>query len=559
MDFMCYQCNFIYNIIDKDLKSKKCITVCTRFPPEPNGYLHIGHAKSICLNFGIANYYNGTCNLRFDDTNPEKEHQIYVDAIKYDIKWLGFSWNKNVRFSSDYFEEFYKYAIELIQKGLAYVDELSISDIKKYRGTLTEIGVDSPYRYRSVEENLMYFSKMRDGIFPEGKICLRAKINMADPSIIMRDPVLYRVRYTPHHRVGNKWCIYPTYDFSHCISDAIEGVTHSLCTLEFQDNRRLYNWVLQNISLKKYPVQYEFSKLNLKYTVTSKRKINFLIKKKIIDGWDDPRIPTIAGLRRRGYTARSIRVFCQHIGMSRQDSQIELSVLESCIRNDLNKVALRLMAVIRPIKVIIKNLPVGYEENIIMPNHPNDCNLGSRKVIFSKEIFIDRSDFLEKFKKEIFSKLVLGQEVRLRHAYIIKAESILKDNTGKIICIFCSYDPNTLNKNPVDGRKVNGVIHWVSATKNIKAKFRLYDKLFIHSNPTNVDNLLDYVNPDSLITFRGFVEKNDLFFQNLGPYQFEREGYFIKDNKFENSVDLIFNRTTMLKNSVKKFGKNNIR
>lgn len=544
---MCYQTNFIYHIIDKDLRSKKCTYICTRFPPEPNGYLHIGHAKSICLNFGIAEYYHGECNLRFDDTNPEKELQEYVESIKYDIQWLGFKWSHNIRYSSDYFEEFYKYAIELIQKGLAYVDELSTYDIKKYRGTLTQIGKNSPYRVRSVKENLMYFTKMRDGEYSEGSMCLRAKIDMSDPAIIMRDPVLYRIKYTPHHRLGRQWCVYPTYDFSHCISDAIEGITHSLCTLEFQDNRQLYNWILSNISFKQYPIQYEFSRLNLEYIITSKRKLNMLITTNIVDGWDDPRMPTIAGLRRRGYTAQSIREFCRRIGMSRQDSKIELSVLESCIRNDLNKTAPRLMAVINPIKIIINNLPTGYEEDIIMPNHPNNYDMGIRHVIFSKEIFIDRSDFYEQLEENIFSKLILGKEIRLRHAYIIKAEYITKDHNGHIVCIYCSYDPYSLNKKPRDGRKVYGVIHWVSASKNITAEFRLYDKLFIHPNPSSVKNLLNFINPKSLTITQGIVESSDLFLNNQGPYQFEREGYFLIDTYYSKSTCLVFNRTVTLK------------
>lgn len=548
---MYYRTNFIFNIINKDLQLKKYTSVCTRFPPEPNGYLHIGHAKSICLNFGIAKYYHGRCNLRFDDTNPEKSYQKYVQSIQYDIKWLGFTWN-NVYYTSDYFEKFYACAIELIQKGLAYVDELSITDIKKYRGTLTKIGKNSPYRGRSIQENLIYFAKMRAGEFLEGSMCLRAKIDMTDPSMIMRDPVLYRIKYIPHYRVGKKWCIYPTYDFSHCISDAIEGITHSLCTLEFQDNRRLYNWILNNISIKRNPIQHEFSRLNLKHIITSKRKLNILVIKNIVDGWDDPRMPTIAGLRRRGYTARSICKFCQHIGMSKQDSQIEFSVLESCIRNDLNKTSLRLMAVINPIKIVIDNLPLGYEEQIIMPNHPNNYDMGERQVIFSKEIFIDRHDFYEKIKNNIFSKLTIGEKIRLRHAYTIKAEYVEKDNNGRIICIYCIYDPHSLNRKPRNEKKAHGVIHWVSATKNIAAEFRLYNKLFTHPNPINTENLLNFINPNSLIIAQGFVEKNPLFFNNSGPFQFEREGYFVLDSRYSKLTNLVFNRTVTLKKSSKE-------
>lgn len=544
---MYYRTNFIYNIINRDLKLKKCIKVCTRFPPEPNGYLHIGHAKSICLNFGIAKYYNGVCNLRFDDTNPEKSYQKYIEAIQYDIKWLGFMWHSEIHYSSDYFEKFYQYAIELIKKGLAYVDELSIQDIKRYRGTLIKSGINSPFRERSIAENLIYFANMRDGKFAEGSMCLRAKINMSDPFIIMRDPVLYRIKYTPHYRLKEKWCIYPTYDFSQCISDAIEGITHSLCTLEFQDNRRLYDWILRNISVIQHPIQYEFSRLNLEYIITSKRKLNMLVINNIVDGWDDPRMPTIAGLRRKGYTAQSIKEFCKDIGMSRQDSNIELSILESCIRNNLNRVAPRLMAVINPIKIIIINLPSGYEEYVTMPYHPNNKDMGIRHVIFSKEIFIDRVDFYEQLKNNIFFKFTIGNEIRLRYAYVIKAEYVKKDDDGKIICIYCSYDPDTLNKNPKDGRKVNGVIHWVSATKNIIAEFRLYNVLFTHSNLANVTNVLDYINSKSLVIMKGVVEKNTIFLKNPGPFQFERNGYFIEDYRDSKFPDLVFNRTVPLK------------
>lgn len=545
---MCYKSNFIYNIINKDLKLKKYVDIRTRFPPEPNGYLHIGHAKSICLNFGIAQHYHGTCNLRFDDTNPEKEQKEYIEIIKHDIKWLGFSWDGSVRYSSDYFEELYKYAIELIQKGLAYVDELPVNNIREYRGTLKSPGIDSPYRYRSIKENLIYFSKMRNGEFLEGKACLRAKINMSDPSIIMRDPVLYRIKYTPHHRLNKSWCIYPTYDFSHCIADAIEGITHSLCTLEFQDNRRLYNWILKNTNIGiSYPLQYEFSRLNLEYVLTSKRKLNTLIKDNIVSRWDDPRLPTLSGLRRRGYTAKSIREFCRCIGISKQESQIKLSVLESCIRNDLNQTAPRLMAVINPIKIIIHNLPLGYEEKIRMPYHPNYRNMGFRDVIFSRDIFIDRFDFCESFNNLNYSKLTLGEEIRLRYAYIIKAEFIEKDNDGNIVCIYCSFDPNTLNKNPIDRRKINGVIHWVSATKNVSAEFRLYNELFTHPNPNSVSNLSNIINNKSLIISQGFIEKDILSFNKAGPFQFEREGYFIIDYSNTSTTTLVVNRTIALK------------
>ncbi|CAD83391.1 glutaminyl-tRNA synthetase [Candidatus Blochmanniella floridana] len=543
--------NFIYNIINQDLNFKKYTIIHTRFPPEPNGYLHIGHVKSIYLNFNIAKYYHGKCNLRFDDTNPDKESKEYVEAIKSDIQWLGFMWNGEVCYVSDYFEQLYNYAVELIQKGLAYVDELSIYAIREYRGTLKKSGQNSPYRSRSIKDNLFFFSKMRNGEFPEGSVCLRAKINMSDSSMIMRDPVLYRIKYTTHHRVGKSWCIYPTYDFSHCISDAIEGITHSLCTLEFQENRRLYNWILKNISITKHPIQYEFSRLNIKYIITSKRKLNLLVVNNIVDGWDDPRMPTISGLRRRGYTARSICEFCKRIGISRQDSYIELSELESCIRDDLNKHSLRLMAIINPIMVKIINLPTGYIEKIPMPNHPNDCSMGIRYVFFTQEIFIDRFDLDQYCKNSRFPKLTIGREIRLRHAYVIKVDHFKKDTEGNIISVHCYYDPTTLNRKPIDGRKIQGVIHWVSATKNISAEFRLYDKLFIHPTPDIVINILNIVNPRSLVISHGFVELNPIFSNNPGPYQFEREGYFILDYQYSKPTYLVFNRTVTLKKSNK--------
>lgn len=544
------QSNFIHRIIKKDLESGKYTNICTRFPPEPNGYLHIGHAKAICLNFGIAQYYHGKCNLRFDDTNPENEHQEYIESIKHDIKWLGFMWNeKNVYYTSDYSEKLYNYAIELIQKNLAYVDELSIDEIKKYRGTLTRSGINSPYRARSTKENLINFSKMRDGLFPEKSACLRAKIDMSSSTIVMRDPVLYRIKYVTHHHIGNNWCIYPTYDFSHCIADAIEGITHSLCTLEFQDNRLVYNWILNNINIDAHPTQYEFARLNLAHVITSKRQLGILVKKNIVDGWDDPRMPTISGLRRRGYTPHAIREFCRRIGISKQANQIELSALETCIRADLNKHAPRLMAVLNPIKIRINNLPEGYEEIITMPNHPNNSNMGVRHVIFSQEIFIDRSDFFEKLKNNKHYKLTLGSQIKLRYAYIIKAEYLEKDNNGNITCIHCSYDPSSLKHYPKCNKKTYGIIHWVSAIKNITAEFRLYDKLFVNPNPIITENFLDNINPNSLIIVKGFVEINVLNFSHLAPYQFEREGYFIIDNRYSNNIsNLIFNRTVTLKN-----------
>ena len=468
--------NFIRQIIDEDLATGKHTSVHTRFPPEPNGYLHIGHAKSICLNFGIAKDYQGQCNLRFDDTNPVKEDVEYVNSIQNDVQWLGFQWSGNIRYSSDYFDILYQYAIELIKKGLAYVDELSADEIREYRGTLKEPGKNSPYRERLIEDNLALFEKMRAGGFEEGKACLRAKIDMASPFMVMRDPVLYRIKFAEHHQSGNKWYIYPMYDFTHCISDALEGITHSLCTLEFQDNRRLYDWVLDNITIDCHPRQYEFSRLNLEYTVMSKRKLNQLVTEKHVAGWDDPRMLTISGLRRRGYTAASIREFCRRIGVTKQDNNVEMAALESCIRDDLNDSAPRAMAVIDPVRLVIENMPAG-EEILKAPNHPNNPDMGTREVPFSNELYIDRADFREEANRQ-YKRLVLGKEVRLRNAYIIKAERVEKDAEGNITTIFCTYDADTLNKDPADGRKVKGVIHWVSAAHALPAEIRLYDRLF---------------------------------------------------------------------------------
>ncbi|MCQ9120712.1 glutamine--tRNA ligase [Rodentibacter pneumotropicus] len=539
--------NFITQIIDEDLASGKHKEVYTRFPPEPNGYLHIGHAKSICLNFGIAKDYNGLCNLRFDDTNPLKEDVEYVDSIKQDVEWLGFKWAGEVHYASDYFDTLHDYAIELIKKGLAYVDELSPEEMREYRGTLTEPGKNSPYRDRSVEENLALFEKMKNGGFAEGKASLRAKIDMASPFMVMRDPVLYRIKFAKHHQTGDKWCIYPMYDFTHCISDAIERITHSLCTLEFQDNRRLYDWVLDNISIERpLPHQYEFSRLNLEGTLTSKRKLLKLVEDGIVDGWNDPRMPTISGLRRRGYTPASIREFCRRIGVTKQDNVVEYSALEACIRDDLNQNACRAMAVIDPVKVVIENF--DGEEMLTAPNHPNRPELGERQLPFSKEIYIDRSDFREEANKQ-YKRLVLGKEVRLRNAYVIKAERVEKDANGEITTVFCTYDPDTLGKNPADGRKVKGVIHWVSAVHNHPAEFRLYDKLFTVANPGAEEDICSVVNPNSLVVKHGFVEQSLGNAEAEKGYQFEREGYFCADSKDSHSEHLVFNLTVSLKES----------
>ena len=537
--------NFITQIIDEDLASGKHKSVHTRFPPEPNGYLHIGHAKSICLNFGLAKEYQGLCNLRFDDTNPVKEDVEYVDSIKADVEWLGFKWEGEPRYASDYFDALYGYAIELIKKGLAYVDELSPDEMREYRGTLTEPGKNSPYRDRSVEENLALFERMKNGEFAEGTLSLRAKIDMASPFMVMRDPVLYRIKFASHHQTGDKWCIYPMYDFTHCISDAIERITHSLCTLEFQDNRRLYDWVLDNISIERpLPHQYEFSRLNLEGTLTSKRKLLKLVNDGIVDGWNDPRMPTISGLRRRGYTPASLREFCRRIGVTKQDNVVEYSALEACIREDLNENAPRAMAVIDPVRVVIENFEG--EETLTAPNHPNRPELGERQLPFTKELYIDRADFREEANKQ-YKRLVLGKEVRLRNAYVIKAERVEKDANGEITTIFCTYDPETLGKNPADGRKVKGVIHWVSAMHNHPAEFRLYDRLFTVPNPGAEDDIESVLNPHSLVVKHGFVEQSLAAAEAEKGYQFEREGYFCADSKDSLSEHLVFNLTVSLK------------
>ena len=537
--------NFITQIIDEDLASGKHKSVHTRFPPEPNGYLHIGHAKSICLNFGLAKEYNGLCNLRFDDTNPVKEDVEYVDSIKADVEWLGFKWEGEPRYASDYFDALYGYAIELIEKGLAYVDELSPDQMREYRGTLTEPGKNSPYRDRSIEENLALFERMKNGEFAEGTLSLRAKIDMASPFMVMRDPVLYRIKFASHHQTGDKWCIYPMYDFTHCISDAIERITHSLCTLEFQDNRRLYDWVLENISIERpLPHQYEFSRLNLEGTLTSKRKLLKLVNDGIVDGWNDPRMPTISGLRRRGYTPASLREFCRRIGVTKQDNVVEYSALEVCIREDLNENAPRAMAVIDPVRVVIENFEG--EETLTAPNHPNRPELGERQLPFTKELYIDRADFREEANKQ-YKRLVLGKEVRLRNAYVIKAERVEKDANGEITTIFCTYDPETLGKNPADGRKVKGVIHWVSAVHNHPAEFRLYERLFTVPNPGAAEEIESVLNPTSLVVKHGFVEQSLANAEPEKGYQFEREGYFCADNKDSRPEHLVFNLTVSLK------------
>lgn len=539
--------NFIRQIIDNDLKTGLHNVIQTRFPPEPNGYLHIGHAKSICLNFGIAQDYAGYCNLRFDDTNPEKEDIDYVNAIQQDVSWLGFNWHGKVRYSSDYFSQLHRFAVELISKGLAYVDFSTPDEVRQLRGTLKAPGQNSPYRDTSIEENLALFEKMKNGEYQEGQCLLRAKIDMASPFMCMRDPALYRVKYAHHHQTGDTWCIYPMYDFTHCISDAIEGITHSLCTLEFQDNRRLYDWVLSHITIDTVPHQYEFSRLNLEYTVLSKRKLIQLVEEKHVSGWDDPRMPTIAGLRRRGFTPNSIVEFCKRIGVTKMDNLVEMSMLDACIREELNENAPRAMAVLDPIKVVIENFASDKLETLIAQNHPNDESMGSREIPFSREIYIEAEDFREEANKK-FKRLVLGKEVRLRNAYVIKAERVEKDEHGNITCIYCSYDELTLGKDPADGRKVKGVIHWVSASHGVKAQINLYDRLFSVPNPAGQDNFLDALNPESLLVKQAVVEPS-LKTAAIGlSLQFERMGYFSVD-KTSCAESLIFNRTVGLRDS----------
>ncbi|TRX56578.1 glutamine--tRNA ligase [Thalassomonas sp. M1454] len=546
--------NFIRNIIDADLASGKHTAVQTRFPPEPNGYLHIGHAKSICLNFGIAQDYQGLCNLRFDDTNPEKEDIDYVNSIQKDVQWLGFEWAGDVRYSSNYFDQLYAYAVELIEKGLAFVCFLTPDEVREYRGPLNAPGKHSPYRDTSVEENLALFAKMKNGEFKEGECSLRAKIDMASSFICMRDPVLYRVKFAHHHQTGDKWCIYPMYDFTHCISDAIEGITHSLCTLEFQDNRRLYDWVIENISIETQPHQYEFSRLNLEYTVMSKRKLNQLVTEELVNGWDDPRMPTIAAYRRRGYTPASLREFAKRIGVTKMDNTVEISVLEACIREDLNDNAPRAMAVLDPIKLVIENYPEGQVEELNVKNHPSDETQGSRIVPFSRELYIEAEDFREEANKK-YKRLVLDKAVRLRGAYVITAVRCDKDEQGNVTTVYCTYDTETLGKNPTDGTKPKGVIHWVSANEALDAEVRLYDRLFTVPNPGAEEDFHSVINPESLITITHAKVEPSL--ANAKPelaFQFERQGYFCLDNKDATAEHLVFNRTVGLRDTWGKSG-----
>jgi glutaminyl-tRNA synthetase len=538
--------NFIRQIIDRDLASGKTSQVHTRFPPEPNGYLHIGHAKSIVLNFGIGEDYQGKTNLRFDDTNPAKEDLAFVEAIKSDVRWLGYAWDE-LHFASDYFEQLYAFAVQLVEQGKAYVCDLDAEQVREYRGSLTEPGKPSPHRERSVAENLDLLARMRAGEFPDGSRTLRAKIDMAAPNMNLRDPALYRIRHgLVHHQTGAAWCIYPMYDFTHPISDALEGITHSLCTLEFEDHRPLYDWLLDNIDIDRHPQQIEFARLNLEYAVMSKRKLTQLVNEGHVQGWDDPRMPTIAGLRRRGYTPQSIRQFCAMIGVTKSDSLIEMGMLESAIRADLDAHAPRRMAVLKPLKVVITNYPVDGTEPLQAPNHPKNEAMGTREISMSREIYIDQDDFRESANKK-YKRLVLDGEVRLRNGYVIRADEAIKNDQGDIVELRCAYDPDTLGKNP-EGRKVRGVIHWISASQGLPAEVRLYDRLFKSPEPGKDGDFLDDINPDSLQVLSNCVVEPALASAEVGErFQFEREGYFCLDLDSRPGEPLVFNQIVGLR------------
>jgi len=545
--------DFIRAIIDEDIRTGKYGgRVHTRFPPEPNGYLHIGHAKSICLNFGIASDYGGKCNLRFDDTNPSKEEVEYVESIQEDVRWLGFDWEDRLFYASDYFEQLYAYAVQLIKKGKAYVCDLSQDEIREYRGTLTEPGRNSPYRERTVEENLDLFARMRAGEFPDGSRTLRAKIDMASPNMLMRDPVLYRILKVPHHRTGDRWCIYPLYDFTHCLSDSIEGITHSICTLEFENNRPLYDWVLDELGVY-HPQQIEFARLNLSYTVLSKRKLLRLVQEGHVAGWDDPRMPTLSGLRRRGYPPAAIRAFCDHIGVAKANSTIDIALLEHFIRQELNRIAPRVMGVLRPLKVVITNYPEGQVEEMEAVNNPEDPGMGTRKVPFSKVLFIERDDFREEPPPKYY-RLAPGREVRLRYAYFLTCQEAVKDPvSGEVVELRCTYDPATRGGDAPDGRKVKATLHWVSAAHAVEAQVRLYDRLFSKENPDEVEEGGDFLanlNPDSLEVLENCRVEPGLKAAKPGEvYQFERQGYFCVDPDTLEAGKLVFNRTASLKDT----------
>ena len=549
--------NFIQDIIVEDLKKNKNDgRVLTRFPPEPNGYLHIGHAKTICLNFGIAKEYSTNCHLRFDDTNPSKESEEYVESIKTDVKWLGFDWGEYLFHASDYFDRLYDFAVQLIKKEKAYVCDLSPDEIREYRGTLTEPGKNSPYRNRSIQENLDLFERMRAGEFKDGEKLLRAKIDMASPNMNMRDPAVYRIKHVSHQRTGDKWCIYPMYDFTHCLSDSIERITHSLCTLEFEDHRPLYDWFLDQLEVECHPQQIEFSRLSLDFTVMSKRKLLELVEGKYVNGWDDPRMPTLKGLRRRGYTPDSIRDICSRIGITKKENRIEVGLLENCIREDLETNTKRVLAVLRPIKVVIDNYPEGQVEELEAPYHPNDPEMGSRKIKFAKTLYIERQDFLEDPPKKFF-RLGPGREVRLRYAYFIKCVDVVKDpKTGEVIEIHCTYDPASKGGKSPDGRKVKGTLHWVSAEHSFEVEIRLYDRLFLLANPEeSKDNkegkdYKEFINPNSLEVFKSSRIEASLKDAEAGSrYQFERQGYFNVDPVDSTSEKLVFNRIVTLRDT----------
>lgn len=551
--------NFIRDIIDKDLKNGKYEVIITRFPPEPNGYLHIGHAKSICLNFGLALSYGGRCNLRFDDTNPIKEEVEYVDSIKDDVRWLGFSWGERELYASDYFEQLYQFATHLIAAGKAYVDDLSADQIREFRGTLTQPGKNSPWRDRSIDENLDLFKRMRAGEFPDGAKVLRAKIDMSSPNINLRDPVMYRILHASHHRTGDAWCVYPTYDWAHGQSDSIEGITHSICTLEFEDHRPLYNWFLELLPVTSHPQQIEFARLELTYTVMSKRKLLLLVKDGHVAGWNDPRMPTISGLRRRGYTPESIRTFCDQIGVAkRKGATVEISFLEDCLRNDLNKRARRVMAVLNPLKVVIENYPEGKSEEFETSNNPEDESMGMRRIPFSREVFIERDDFQEEPHKKFF-RLAPGREVRLKGAYFITCTDVVKDSAGQIVELRCTYDPESRGGETPDGRKVKGTLHWVSAAHAIDAEVRLYDHLFSKIDPEDVPEGRDFthnLNPNSLTVLTGCKLEPGLASATPGDrFQFLRQGYFCVDTADSRPGRLVFNRTVTLRDSWAKVQK----
>ena len=542
--------HFIRKIVTQDVESKHTDKVITRFPPEPNGFLHIGHAKSICLNFGLAEEFGGDCHLRFDDTNPAKEEQAYVESIKADVEWLGFKWAGSVRYASDYFDTLYDYALHLIDNGNAYVCELSADEAREYRGTLKEPGKNSPYRDRSPEENRQLFEKMRAGEFEDGAAVLRAKIDMAAPNINLRDPILYRVRRLNHHQTGDTWCIYPTYDFTHGQSDAIEGVTHSLCTLEFEDHRPLYEWLIEHLPVPAQPRQYEFARLNLNYTVTSKRKLKQLVDDGHVEGWDDPRMPTISGMRRRGYTPLSLRNFCERIGVTRSEGVVDMSMLEHAVREDLDATAPRAMCVLNPIRVVLENYPENDVQTLSLPRHPKDESMGQREVTMSRELYIDRNDF-EVEPPPKWKRLFLNGEVRLRGSYVIHCHDVVKDEAGNVVELRCTYDENTLGKNP-EGRKVKGVIHWVSAADSVEAEVRLYDRLFQEENPAAQEDFTASLNPESLTVLRGARAEASLRRANVGDrFQFEREGYFAVDSSSSDDR-VVFNRTVSLRDSWQK-------